>query len=478
MSELKHRKDRSTGFLRAGLLGMFFLVALLPVKTVLAHVSEQGFMLLLPTDIYIRFGVAAVALTVLALALLPATGTLRLFGHKTVRLTTWPGVATTSSLVSTALLAALVLVGFLGPRDPLANLLPLMIWTIWWVAFVVLQGLLGDLWHWFNPWSGLYRLLRDGFALSPKLTLPAWLGIWPGVFAFLAFMAFALADLAPDDPDRLAGFVAGYWLYTLAGMILFGGDTWLERGECFSILLRHYASLSVLQRDDRGLQPGTPGWRLIKAPALSFSGAVFILVLLGSGTFDGINETFWWLAQIGINPLAFPGRSAVVWPTLVGLVLSNLALIAIFAATLYAGLRLAGESLRFAEAFGRMVRAILPIALGYHAAHYLTVLLVSGQYALAALNDPWTRGANFLGLGDFRVTTGFFNTQATVEVIWLTQAGAIVVGHMLAVMISHGIAVDMFGDNKKATLSQIPMAVFMILYTLMGLTLLAAPRGA
>ena len=76
------------------------------------------------------------------------------------------------------------------------------------------------------------------------------------------------------------------------------------------------------------------------------------------------------------------------------------------------------------------------------------------------------------------MTTGFFNSRDTVEIIWLSQAGIIVAGHMLAILVSHAIAIDMFRTSKKATLSQLPMAAFMIVYTLIGLTLLASPRGA
>jgi len=443
-----------------------------------AHISEQGFILLLPTDMYINFGVAAVGLTVAVLAILPAKKSLGLFVHKTLELAQRPAVAVVTSLASLAFLALLVFIGFQGPRDPLGNLLPLVIWTVWWVGFVIVQGLFGDFWHWLNPWTGFYRLVQDALGTGKKFTLPSWLGAWPGVVTLMAFFGFALADLAPDDPDRLAVFVGGYWLYTFCGMLLFGGEVWLSRCECFTVLLRHFSSLALFQRCQAGLQFGTPGWPLIAAPALTISGGVFVLLILGSGTFDGINETFWWLGLIGVNPLEFPGRSAVVWPTLIGLAVTNILLVAAFAGTLYVGLWLIGERATFVEAFGRMVRSILPIALGYHAAHYLAVLLVSGQYTIAAFSDPWARGADWLGLGDFRVTTGFFNTQNTVEMIWLTQAGFIVAGHMLAVLVSHAIAVDMFRDGKKATVSQIPMAIFMVLYTLIGLTLLAAPRGA
>jgi hypothetical protein len=449
-----------------------------------AHASEQGFVLLLPTDIYIPFGVAAVALTVVVLAFLPAARTSKLFACKTIyqlRVAGLPGAnrfEILTSLFSLTILAALVMVGLFGPRDPLANLLPLMIWTAWWIVFVVLQGLVGDLWHWLNPWTGLYHLMVNAFALRPLRHLPDRLDIWPGVVAFLGFMAFALADLAPDDPARLAWFVSGYWFYTLFGMILFGGETWLSRCECFTILLRHFSSIAFFQRYDEGLQISTPGAPLIKASALSVSGGVFVLLILGSGTFDGLNETFWWLGQIGVNPLAFPGRSAVVGQTLTGLVGANVLLILALVGTLNMGLWLVGERARFREAFGRLVRAILPIALAYHAAHFLSALLVNGQYTIKALSDPWGRGADYLGLGTFHVTTGFFNSRDSVEIIWLSQAGIIVVGHIVAILVSHAIAIDMFKDAKKATLSQIPMAAFMILYTLLGLTLLAAPRGA
>ena len=83
---------------------------------------------------------------------------------------------------------------------------------------------------------------------------------------------------------------------------------------------------------------------------------------------------------------------------------------------------------------------LLPIALGYHVAHYLPSFMVDSQYALVALSDPLLNGADILGLGEFYVSTGFFNTQASVRVIYLTQAGAVVIGHILAVLSAHAVA--------------------------------------
>ena len=39
---------------------------------------------------------------------------------------------------------------------------------------------------------------------------------------------------------------------------------------------------------------------------------LFVLLTLSSVSFDGLSRTFWWLALGGINPLEYPGRTAVV----------------------------------------------------------------------------------------------------------------------------------------------------------------------
>jgi len=137
--------------------------------------------------------------------------------------------------------------------------------------------------------------------------------------------------------------------------------------------------------------------------------------------------------------------------------------------------RLVGRGGEFWPLWRKLALTILPIALGYHFAHYLTSALVNLQYLLAALNDPLETGAALLGLHHFHVTTSFFNQWHTVRAIWLTQAGSIVLAHMLAIVLSHAIALRAFGSHRTATLSQAPVAGFMVLYTWFGLWLLASP---
>lgn len=448
----------------------------LPGGPVWAHASEQGFVLLLPTDVYSYSGAATVALTVLLIAILPDAvlpalfRPLRLIRLNPRRLPLW------TSGLSTLVVVWLVWTGLTGPRDPLSNPLTLLIWTIWWIGLVSLQGLFGDLWRWINPWSGVLALIRLGLGRVPPLRLPARLGHVPAIVTFLGFGALLMADPAPADPGRLARFVGVYWMVTLLAALLFG-PRWMHRGEGLSVMMRSYARTAPLGRSRGRVALGLPGWRIHAGRVPPVGLALFILILLGSGSFDGLNETFWWLGVLGINPLEFPGRSAVILPNLLGLLAANAALVAVFALTVRLGLMLSGVRLGLVRAICIFAPSILPIALGYHVAHYLPSFLVDSQYALAALNDPFATGADLLGLGTFYVTTGFFNTADSVRVIWLSQAGAVVVGHVLAVILAHGLAVRHFGTARRAMLAHAPLAFFMVGYTLFGLWLLASPRG-
>ncbi|MEM8802105.1 MAG: hypothetical protein AAGF55_06190, partial [Pseudomonadota bacterium] len=182
----------------------------------LAHASDQSFVLLLPTGAYITAGVAAVVLTVIALFLIPERFIRRLFAHRPYSTARDSPLATATSLAAFALLAALVALGIAGPRDPLSNLMPLVFWTLGWVGIVSLSGVLGNLWHWLNRWSGLYMLFAPDWRQRP---IPGSWGQWPATVLLIAFTAFLLADIAPDDPTRLAIFAALYWSITMTGML-------------------------------------------------------------------------------------------------------------------------------------------------------------------------------------------------------------------------------------------------------------------
>src|SRR6056297_1792314 len=382
-----------------------------------AHASEQGFVLLLPTDIYITAGVASVALTIVLLAVLPPGAGEALF--RTVPLFSLPRLRLRhlTSLVATGVMVFLVWRGLTGPRDPLVNPMPLFVWTVWWIFMVSLQGVLGNHWRWTNPWTGVGALLRLATGLRAPLRYPRWLGHWPALVSFIGFAGFLLADIAPTDPARLATIAGFYWYFTLMGLVLFG-PVWMVRAEALTVLMRAYARMGLLGRARGRLAAGLPGWQILRRPAPSLVLALFMVILLGTGSFAGLREAICLVAP-----------------------------------------------------------SILPIALGYHVAHYLTAAMVDGQYVVQFLDDPMNTGAHLLGLEDFYVTTGFFNTPGTVKVIWLAQAGAVVVGHVIAILLAHALAVRDTGSTRRAVFGHAALALFMVAYTCFGLCRAASPRG-
>jgi hypothetical protein len=468
---------------RVALLVLALLASATPAW---AHGGDRAFVLLMPTGYYLVGGTLAVAATFLVLALSPKGVSDRLARARLPLLAVRPPSPILTSVSSFVFLAFLLATGLYGSRDPLANPLPLTIWTLWWVAFTLATAVLGNLWAYLNPWTGLHRLATRLTRRMPPLSYPSWLGYWPAIVLFLGFAWFELIDLAPDDPERLAIAVGAYWLFTFVALLLFGEEAWLGRAEPFSVLFRFIGGLSPLVWEPKagngekrqGLSLAMPGVALIGRTALPPSGVLFVLLTLASVSFDGLTKTFWWLGLNGINPLEFPGRSAVLGINTMGLVLTWEVLAVVYTAAVLLGWWLAGRPVPPRRLLGTLIFSIMPISLGFHFSHYLTALLVNGQYAYAAAGDPFGTGFNVLSQGSqahFQITTSFLNTYEGTRAIWNAQTAGIVLGHVLAVLLAHETARRVIGNERLAVLSQVPLAAVMVAYTLFGLWLLSTP---
>lgn len=420
-----------------------------------AHVSEKALVLLLPTDVFSMVGTGVVALTFVALAFFPANLLAR--APKAYVAKAPSKITTRTSTLATAIVLGLIALGFWGPRDPLTNLLPLAVWTFVWMLMPLIQALIGDLWRYINPWRGV---LSFSGRTTTNFNLPNWLGYWLTLPQFIAAALFSLVFIAPDDPEILARVTLSYWATHMALALIFG-DQWLTRAEPLTVFFTLLAT-SV---------------RTYATQSAPLGLGLLAIIALATGSFDSLNETFWWLSQININPLEFPGRSGVMAQNSWGYLLSLPLLCAVFFACHALGLMLVGQSKLIWPQFAPFAIILLPIFTGYHFAHFLTAIYVNMQYVAVAFSDPLQNGANILGYDQTNVTTGLFNTLAGVRVVWLLQAGAIVVGHMASIYLAHKRALQLLIEPQRAAISQLPLAAFMVAYTLFGLWLLASPTA-
>ena len=449
-----------------------------------AHASDRGHVLLLPTGYYVVGGAVAVAVSFLALivvrpGLLERISRVRLNLGKIGETGRLP-----ASLLSFMVLAVLVAAGFLGSRDPLSNPLPLVVWTLIWVGLTLVQGLFGNLWAWINPWYGPWRAVSALFGRSHRqapFSMPQWLGLWPAVLLFFCFAWFELIYPAPDDPARLALAVGLYWLVSLGLMLAFGYQEWSRRGEFLSVFFGMVSRFGIVEKQPAEgigqVRLCLPGAKLADTPSLPLSGTAFLLLALSSVSFDGLSKTFFWLGANGINPLEYPGRSALTGINSFGLVLMFAGLSTAFFLCVFAGERLAESRHRFSIAAGVMVWSIVPIALAYHFSHYLTALVVNGQYAVVALSDPFSLGWDLFGTAYMQVGAGVTMGSSAVWVIWNSQAAVIIGGHVLAVLVAHRLAHRLHESPRAAALSQFPLTMLMIAYTVFGLWLLSTPAA-
>ncbi len=444
-------------------------LAVLPVLLVPAaahaHASERALILTLPTGRYILAAAVAVALTALVLPLAP-----RLPAPRPRQLLALPAPpATATSWLGCLVLLALVALGFAGPRDPLENLLPLAIWTGLWGALVLASMVFGDLWRPIEPWTGPVTTLRRRLGRRGTIGL-ARLGHWPAVAGLLAVAWFELVSLAPSDPAVLARAALAYWLAILV-LATLEGPGWIARGEAFTVFFGFIARIAPLGwRQERGrlrLFAGLPGAQILAMPPLAPGAAAFVALMLATVTFDGLSRTFWWLARIGVNPLEFPGRSAVVRSNTLGLLATWALTGAAILAAVALGHRLAGRRDPLWPAAARILPSFLPIAAAYHAAHYLVDILTGGRYAIAAVNDPLERGWSLLGLPEHWVSFGFLSDRASVEAIWNAQFGLILAGHLIAVVLGIRLA------GPAPLRAHLPMTALMVGYTVLGLWLLS-----
>ncbi len=379
-----------------------------------------------------------------------------------------------------------VLTGFFGSRDPYRNFNMTFFWVVFVLGFAYLTALTGDLYAAINPWRTLAALIGRiwrGY-LQGRVPYPARLSYWPALLLFMLFIWIELFSFT--RPFSLAQWLSVYTVLNLAAVWLFGADAWFRHGEFFSVFLNLTARMAPVDYAPRQhLRLRTPFAGLLQQRAAAWSLLVFVLFMLSSTAFDGLRATktwymlFWgdvggyWTQLLGAPPIH-------LYPQLRSWYLAFETLCLILSPFLYLGVYLCFVALakwlgRSAHSLRELALAfacsLLPIALVYHITHYYTLILTQGVKIVSLISDPFGWGWNLFG------TAGLFRAPFLPDLglVWHTQVGLILFGHIVSVWIAHVEALRLFPTRGRALLSQIPMLLLMVAFTTFGLWILAQP---
>ena len=357
-------------------------------------------------------------------------------------------------------LRALGLIGWLwvvaqavigGSSD--SDVASLFLWTYGWVGLALLSAFLGPVWRWIDPFTtlhdlGAWLLRRLGVQGMAPQAWPERLGAWPATIGFGFFVWLELvAKLGSGRP--LGIVLIAYTLITLAGMAQYGRDPWRQQGETFSVwfgLLGRLARYAAVEDGtDSHVQRRPFGSGLVAA---GWSVALLVLLALGTGSiiYDGLSQT-----EVFFDAFGVPSVPA-------GTLIIGVFLAAIVAAVLWVGRQVG---------IAAMAAGLLPVAVGYLVAHYLSTLLVDGQRIAVAISDPFQQGWDLFGTAFWEPQTDWLPT----ELLWTIQVGAVVVGHIVGAWAGHAAgrrdAASSGGADPRR--SQLSLAVLMVALTALTL---------
>ena len=395
-----------------------------------------------------------------------------------------------------------------GENLVFSNFTPTFVWIIWWTGMVFASAFLGDVWAVVNPWNIMFRWAEKLLGLdgSPILRFPPWLGVWPALVLFWLFAWIESNYARAGEPRILATLIIVYSLITWGGMLLFGRHEWLRRGEAFSKLFGYFAKFAPTEvrtldtepcatchgecshspedcvnchecfalapAEQRQLNLRLPGVGLARNGAISIGELAFVVLLLSTVTFDGFTATGAWSDfRAAVQPkLSFLGDAAPETVGTFGLAMFPIAFLAAYFCFCWAMGRISGESVRALEVCKMFLYSLIPIALAYHVAHFLVLLLIQGQTILPLASDPFGWGWDLFGLSGYTIYP-----LVTTRFEWFLSIVAIVSGHVIAVYLAHVVALRRFATHTGALRSQYPMLLLMLLYTATSLWIVAQP---
>lgn len=403
----------------------------------------------------------------------------------------WTLVGLRTGAVACLLLT--ILSGLIGTTEPDENIGMTLFWVVFLLGFTYLTVFVGDLYPLINPWKlGVDTLERIGFDLSTcRLRQLQPTDYW---LAFSGYLGLIWIELFVGlSPLLLSLTLLVYSLLTLVGVVLFGKKVWFTRADPFSVFFALVSKLAPLEY--RSTHEQTSWFPHLRAPFAGvlndrpdhMSLVLFVLLLLSSTTYDAIHDTIWWVGLFWRNLLLWleplwngdlgkAQRLLMGWYLVyrqAGLILFPLLYLGLYLLVLWCTKLLTRTGIPVRVLALNFSYTLIPIAVAYHFTHYCAFLLTQMHRLPWLLADPFGFGWHLLG---FHSHDPSFNLP--MRVLWHTQVAILLLGHVVSVYLAHRVALNTFATPRETMLSQLPLLVLMVGYTIAGLWIMSLPLGS
>ena len=313
----------------------------------------------------------------------------------------------------------LIAPGIIGNESSKTSVTPLILWVFLWIGVPTLGLLFGDVYAKFNPLN-LVKISSN----KPR-------SVYVSCFLFLGLTWFELVWREPGNPLNIASvFII---LFLVVNLIRYFYKKSIIEVDPLLLLHYLYSKLKLFNSKPYFRSLINNIGNLAKLNGIEY----FILLMIGTVTYDGLRETTFWYNQFGeqINN---------IWFSTIMFLSMNLGTIIFYRFACYFAIKVGGSELKLNEVSKLFGHTMLPIAFAYHITHYLTLLLFETQTFIYRLNDPIGTGLNL-----FNVQEPEINYFIEPIIIWGIQVAVTLLGHMLSVVLAHDLAVKLFGHQQS-----------------------------
>lgn len=447
-----------------------FLIAALAPHAALAHAFGMKYTLPLPAWMYIYGGGAVVIVSFILIGYFTDGGKNAptpegSFVVKVTHLSISNKVKRLFQTLAILLLFLTICAGVFGSQNPGINFAPNFFWIIFLLGCTYAIALLGNFWNALNPWRTLAAIIID---YNPPLKYPPLIGYFPALFVYIVLIWLELlSNGLAVRPRMLAILLLAYTVLTLIGASVFGVAAWFRYGDFFSVFFNLISTVSPIIYQNGRVVFRFPFTGLLSTYADKLSLMLFIVFMLSSTAFDGFRETIkagWVVSKLSFLP-TFQAKQTLL------LFVSFILFVVVYALAVWLMRTLVRTEKSVHELLLLFAYSLIPIALAYNLAHYYTLLLVQGQEIIALVSDPFNLGWNLFNTAGFTPNIGIIGAKT----VWQSQVLFILIGHIAAVYVAHVIALRIYKDRSKAIMSQLPMLIVMVIYTMAGLWILSQP---